>query len=409
MKSLGFSSEVSVESVAAFFPLPFSTKIVREGLAELVVPETGETQATTRLPAFYNPLSKPSRDLAVIVTGAYFSGRGCKLAAEPLAGTGARIIRLLLETGVVSEGVAGDISKWAVRMAEINAERNGLSGRLRVEHMDANLLLSKLAVTGRAEYVDIDPFGSPVRFLENGFRATERRGLIGISATDLAALSGSSRRTALWKYGLTLFKTNFFKETAIRALAGVAVSTASRLSLGAEPVLALAYRHFIRIFLKVDRGKSRAYQKRTQVRYLKHCKECLNTSVLNDLTEWEERCSVCASPNALLGPLWTGRLADEGLIEKILSSGFSSDPTYSEVLRVVGRLAEEIEDVPWSFQLSEVSRRAKTSPPKTRHVIERLKEAGYRASITHFDATSIKTDAPADVLTKIVGELAQKG
>ncbi|MEM4297671.1 MAG: hypothetical protein QW815_04820 [Nitrososphaerota archaeon] len=158
-------------------PLPFPVKMTREGLAELVVPETGEAQATTRLPAFYNPLSKVSRDLAVMVVGAYFSGKTCSLAAEPLAGTGARIIRLLLESGSVSEGVAGDISEWAVRLSEINRERNGLAERLRIEHSDANLLLSRLAVEGGAGYVDIDPFGSPVRYLENGFRATERRGL----------------------------------------------------------------------------------------------------------------------------------------------------------------------------------------------------------------------------------------
>ncbi|MEM4289077.1 MAG: hypothetical protein QXQ48_02245 [Nitrososphaerota archaeon] len=386
--------------------LPFATRIVKEGLAELVVPETGEAQATTRLPAFYNPLSKASRDLAVMVTWAYFSERNCGSAAEPLAGTGARIIRLLLESGVVSEGIAGDISEWAVRLIEINIERNGLAGRLRVKRSDANLLLSELAVSGRAGYVDIDPFGSPVRFLENGFRATERQGLLGASATDLAALSGSSRRTAYWKYGLTLVRTNFYRETAIRALAGVAVMTASRLSLGAEPVFSAAYRHFVRVFLKVDRGKSKAYQTRLQVRYLIHCKACLNTSVIGEAQEWRERCSVCGGPNTLLGPLWTGRLADKNLVEKILNSRFASDPNYAEAVKIVRAVAEEPEDVPWSFQLAEVSRRARTSPPKVMQVIDRLREMGYRAAPTHYDRAAIKTDAPSDILTKIVKELA---
>jgi tRNA (guanine26-N2/guanine27-N2)-dimethyltransferase len=387
-------------------PLPFPVKIVKEGLAELIVPETGEAQATTRLPAFYNPLSKVSRDLAVIVVDSYFSGRSCGLAAEPLAGTGARIIRLLLESGSVTEGLAGDISEWAVRLSEVNRERNGLVERLRIEHSDANLLLSRLAVEGRAGYVDIDPFGSPVRFLENGFRATERRGLLGVSATDLAALSGSSRRTAYWKYGLTLVKTNFYRETAIRALAGFAVMTASRLSLGAEPVLSVAYRHFVRVFLRVERGKRRAYHARSQVRYLIHCKYCLNTSVMSDVSEWREKCSICGNPNVLVGPVWTGALSDKNLVEKILNSRYLSDPIYREAIKIVKTIAEELDDIPWSFQISEVSRRAKTSPPKTKNVIERLREVGYRASPTHYDPAAVKTDAPSDILTKIVKELA---
>ncbi|GBC70492.1 tRNA (guanine(26)-N(2)/guanine(27)-N(2))-dimethyltransferase [Candidatus Calditenuaceae archaeon HR02] len=384
---------------------PFPVKMVREGVAELVVPETGETQATTKLPAFYNPLSKVSRDLAVIVVGAYFSGGTCSLAAEPLAGTGARIIRLLLESGSVSEGLAGDISEWAVRLCEINRRRNGLTERLRIEHLDANLLLSRLAVEGRACYVDIDPFGSPARFLENGFRATERRGLLGVSATDLAALSGSSRRTAYWKYGLTLVKTNFYRETAIRALAGFAVMTASRLSLGAEPILSVAYRHFVRVFLRVERGKRRAHHARALVRYLIHCQYCLNVSVISNVTEWREKCSICGNPNTIIGPIWTGALHDKNLVERILSSGHASDPTYGEAIKIIKAISEELDDIPWSFQLSEVSRRARTSPPKTKHVVEKLREVGYRASSTHYDPAAVKTDAPPDVLTKIVKEL----
>lgn len=387
--------------------LPFPTKIVQEGKARLVVPDIGEAQATTRLPAFYNPLSKVSRDFAVLITSAYFSSKKCDLAAEPLAGTGARIIRLLLESGVVSEGVAGDISEWAFKLAQVNAELNGLAGRLRVRHSDANLLLSELAVSGRADYVDIDPFGSPIRFLESGFRAVDKGGVIGVSATDLAALSGSSRRTAYWRYGLTLVKTNFFKETAIRALTGVAVSTASRLGLGAEPIFSVAYRHFVRVFFKVERGKSRAHQAKSRVKHLVHCGACLSTSVVQDLAEWTARCGLCGGPNTLLGPLWTGAQNDKLVVERVLSLSLSEDPLYADAIKVLKRIMSEADDIPWAYQLSEVSRRARTAPPKTKHVVERLRELGYRASTTHYDAGSVKTDAPSNILTQIVKELSQ--
>ncbi len=408
-RELPRSSSITGEGIlGAVSSLPFATKIVKEGCAELVVPETSEQLATTRLPAFYNPLSKVSRDIAVLATNAYFSGSGSGTVAEPLAGTGARVIRLLLESGVFSEAVAGDISEWAVKLMKINVERNGLGGRVSIERSDANLLLSRLATEDRASYVDIDPFGSPVKFLENGFRATGRRGLIGVSATDLAALSGSSRRTALWRYGLTLVKTSFFKEVAIRALTAVAAMTAARLGLGAEPILSVAYRHFVRVFLSVDKGRRKAYEAAAKVGYLVYCRECLNTFVMKSISNWTEKCSLCGGSNAALGPIWTGKLYERSVLEKILASKLAGDPTYEEAMKLFMMLVQEPEDVPWSFQLAEVSRRARTSPPKSRAVVDRLRELGYRASITHYDRAAIKTDAPANILLQLVRELAGK-
>jgi len=384
---------------------PFTTKIVREGLAELVVPASATEGAAAGLPAFYNPLSKPSRDLAVIVTAVYFGGRGA-VVAEPLTGTGARVIRLLLESGAFTEGLAGDISEWAVKLAEVNAARNGLSNLLKIERIDANLLLARIATMGRADYVDIDPFGSPIRFLENGFRATRRGGLLGVSATDLAALTGKSRRTAYWRYSLSLVRTNFYKETAIRALAGVAATTASRLSLSAEPIASLIYRHFVRVFFRVDRGRRRAYSSRSQVKYLSHCMSCLNTCVLGEVSEWRGKCELCGEENVPLGPLWVGRLLDREILSRALSSRFREDQTYSEAFKMLARLSLELDDIPWSFQLSEISSRAHTSTPRTVKVVERLREIGFRASTTHYDPTAVKTDAPPTVLFEVVKDLA---
>jgi tRNA (guanine26-N2/guanine27-N2)-dimethyltransferase len=388
--------------------IPFKTKMVVEGAAKLLVPLFEEMPASSKMPAFYNPASKASRDLAVLAVNAYFRGAGCRFFAEPLAGAGARAVRLLLETNVAREGVAGDINPWAVALSRINASLNGLSERLRVEHSDANLLLARLALEGRACYVDIDPFGSPIRFLESALRATERNGLLGVSATDLAALSGSSRRTAYWRYGLTLSKTVFFKEVAIRALAGVVVRASSRLGLAATPVVSVAYRHFVRVFFRVERGKSKAYAASRMTGHLAHCRSCLNTMKLERLEDWSRSCSICGHENVPLGPIWLGPLTDGAIIQRILTSELASDDTYSEVLSLIRRLDRELQDIPWSYPISELSRRAKTSPPRPGEILEKLVEIGYRASATHYDPSSIKTDAPVTILTRLVAEHRSK-
>jgi tRNA (guanine26-N2/guanine27-N2)-dimethyltransferase len=388
--------------------LPFRTQTVVEGRASLLVPLSEEGPATARMPAFYNPASKVSRDLAVLTVNSYFAGAGCDFFAEPLAGAGARSVRLLLESGVTKEGVAGDINPWAATLIKINTERNGLEERLRTEKMDANLLLARLAVEGRAEYVDIDPFGSPIRFLENALRTTERGGLLGVSATDLAALSGSSRRTAYWRYGLTITKTVFFKEVAIRGLAGVVARTASRLSLSAKPVLSVAYRHFVRIFFKIERGKSKAYWASKMTGHLAHCAACLNTAKLEEIHDWAPRCNTCGQPSTLIGPIWLGELVEETLATSILSSELAGNETYAVALKIVERAVKEPQDVAWSYPISELARKARTSPPRPSNLVERLRELGYRASPAHYDQAAVKTDAPPPLLVDLVKDLSRR-
>jgi tRNA G26 N,N-dimethylase Trm1 len=256
--------------------LGFEVKEIVEGRARLLVPKGVGEVDPSKLPAFYNPASKISRDIAVLVTYAYFSG-GDKTFAEPLAGLGARSVRLLLESGAFAEGKACDINENSARLISVNAQLNGLEGRLKAYHMDANVFLSTIAAERqKVHYVDLDPSGSPVRFLEGSLRALLPDGLLGVSATDLAALSGASPRTALWRYGLRLTRTVFRKEVALRALTAVAVMAASRLSRSAVPVFAVIHRHFARVFLKVRRGKMGAYRSVSQLGYLKYCHSCLN-------------------------------------------------------------------------------------------------------------------------------------
>lgn len=382
--------------------LGFEVKEVVEGRARLLVPKGVGEVDPSKLPAFYNPASKASRDIAVLVTAAFFSG-GDRTFAEPLAGLGARSVRLLLESGAFSEGKACDINENSVRLISVNARLNGLESRLRAYHMDANVFLSGIAAERqKVHYVDLDPSGSPVRFLEGSIRALLPGGLLGVSATDLAALSGASPRTALWRYGIRLTRTAFRKEVALRALTAVAVMAASRLSRSAVPVLAVIHRHFARVFLTVRRGKTGAFRSVSQLGYLKYCDACLNVERVVELLGTPESCGSCGSPSRLLGPLWLGPLQDPELISRVLSSGLLREETFGEVRGLITHVSEELGDVPFSYPVSELSRRARCSPPSPRTVVTALREMGYRASLTHYDHSAIKTDAPLKVLYEIV-------
>lgn len=386
--------------------LGFEVKEIVEGRARLLVPKGVGEVDPSKLPAFYNPASKISRDIAVLVTSAYFSG-GDKTFAEPLAGLGARSVRLLLESGAFAEGKACDINENSARLISVNAQLNGLEGRLKAYHMDANVFLSTIAAERqKVHYVDLDPSGSPVRFLEGSLRALLPDGLLGVSATDLAALSGASPRTALWRYGLRLTRTVFRKEVALRALTAVAVMAASRLSRSAVPVFAVIHRHFARVFLKVRRGKTGAYRSVSQLGYLKYCHSCLNVERVGELLGTSERCGRCGSQASLLGPLWLGPLQDQEIVSKVLRSDLIGEETFEEARKVLVHISQEPNDVPFSYPVSELSRRARCSPVSPKLIVERLREMGYRASVAHYDHGAVKTDAPLDLLYELVRSTA---
>ncbi len=382
--------------------LGFPVKSVIEGSARLLVPQgVGEVDPAS-LPVFYNPASKISRDIAVLAVEGYFRDKKEYLMCEPLAGCGVRTIRIMLETSSMSSAVAGDINDNAARLIELNASLNGLGERVRAVHIDANHLLAKMhAEHQRADYIDIDPAGSPARFLENACRATNKNGLLGASATDLAALSGASASTARWRYGAYLVRTVFPREVAARTLAGFMVMTAARLGLSAEPVLTVVHRHFVRVFVKLGRGRSRALDSVSRVGYLAHCGSCLLTIKNTELSLIDANCHECGGKIVSIGPLWLGELSNKELIKNILSSSKREDPIYKEAYKLLRGIDEEIQDIPMYIPVAEIARRAKTSPPSVSRLIEKLREMGYRASITHHDHSAIKTDASLKVMIEL--------
>lgn len=371
----------------------FPTKWVTEGRARILVPAETGLVYPSKLPVFYNPASKISRDIAVLVTEAYLSS-GDRSLIEPLAGCGVRTIRLLLEADVFERGVMGDVNRDAAALMRINAESNMLKERVSIHGLDANLLLSQLAASGdRADYVDIDPSGSPAPYLENAYRAVIRGGLLGASATDIAALSGSSPSTAMWRYGAALCRTIFPREVAMRSLAGFAVKTAARLGLAATPILTVYHRHFTRIFTSVKRGRQKAREAISSIGYISYCPTCLATERGRELGELNSLCSSCGSRTCLLGPLWLGALSDRGIAERIVSSKKKDEPIYRAALGVISGIAQELQEVVTYYPVSELARRAKLPPPKPSRLIQALIDHGFRASTTHHDHAAIKTDA----------------
>ena len=171
-----------------------------------------------------------NRDFAVIVLQVFQRIIGRSLTVcEPLAGCGVRGIRFAVETENVEKIVLNDINPEAFKLMTFNVEENGLSEKIEVQSTDANLLLSLHAAPGkRFDYIDIDPFGSPVPYLDSSVRALKAGGLLALTSTDLAPLCGVHPQACIRKYGAKPLRTEYCHELALRILLGCLAREAAK-------------------------------------------------------------------------------------------------------------------------------------------------------------------------------------
>ena len=105
-----------------------------------------------------------------------------------------------------------DRTPFLLKKARENARMNDIDIDIINEDLASHLTSS------RYSYIDVDPFGSPVPFLDQAVRSVLSGGILAVTATDTAALTGSIPRVARRRYGITLVKTPHMHEISCRAL-----------------------------------------------------------------------------------------------------------------------------------------------------------------------------------------------
>lgn len=345
--------------------------MIREGKAEILVGDV-----------FYNPKMEFCRDMDMLI----FSQLPSREYLDALAATGIRGIRAALECGF---DVTFNDKNWdAQRVIKKNLEHNGISGE--VVGMNAPTLMTQRYF----QHVDLDPFGSPSEFIDSACNSATR--YLSVTATDTAALCGSSRVSGLRKYSAFALKTEYYPEVGLRMLIGKVAREATKYDKGIEVVISWAREHYYRVHLKIKRSVSFAGKLFNQIGYLFHCWNC-GRRTWTSMKDAETLLCECGNPYTIMGPLWLGELHNR----KFVSSLVNKVDEESER----GKLLQKIEgepETPFHYDLHLVSKAAVTSPPKIRDLKEMMEEAGFRFSTTRFSGTSFKTDADIEEIIKIL-------
>ena len=375
---------------------------IQEGSTRLRVPEQSlvSPQEVKRSlpPVFFNPRMKLNRDITCAVVRALLARGESIDFLDLLAATGAKGIRVAREARVRVH--LNDVSESAVALIRENAALNKLS--VGVSQSEANLFL----VSHRRDFnfIDIDPFGTPVPFLHNAVFALPSHGYLAVTATDTAPLCGVYPKACLRKYSSIPLRGELCKEVGLRILISAIAREAAKLRRGMQVILAHATDHYFRAIVELRSGRRRADETLAKLGYLHYCTACGRREVELSPLPSQRGCR-CGGSYAIAGPLWLGELKNSTLTEKVEEeAAYLGD---RRTLKVLSTIVEEL-DVPFFYDIHRLAKRLSLHElPRMEKIITELQRRGYRATRTHIAATGIKTSAGYEELLDVLKVLIE--
>jgi tRNA (guanine26-N2/guanine27-N2)-dimethyltransferase len=243
----------------------------------------------------------------------------------------------------------------------------------------------------------LDPFGSPAPYIDCALRSVLNLGLLSVTATDTAVLCGVFNDVCFRKYYSRPIRCHYANEIAIRILLSLVSLTASRLGLSIEPLFAHSYSQYIRVYVRIKLSSAEANMVHHKLGFIQHCHTCGNRTVAKEYDRVDV-CDLCGKKLKVAGQLWVSKLFNKTLVEKMETSNLKKiDSSVEDNVIVDGSILrtclEEDDDIPYYFITDEIAAKLKTSPHSVERAIERLSEAGYRASKTILNTRGFKTDA----------------
>jgi tRNA (guanine26-N2/guanine27-N2)-dimethyltransferase len=396
----------------------FPTETVTEGEVKVVVPKLAAyvkevwEYAPSKAPVFYNPTMELNRDLAVLALQVHQKMLEREVSvSEPLTGCGLRGVRFAVEVEGVRRVSVNDINPKAAKLATFNAALNRVKDRVEVANEDANLFLSRHAAPRkRFNYVDVDPFGSPVPYLDAALRALRSGGLLALTATDMAPLCGVHPRACLRKYGGHPLRTEYCHELAVRLLVGCLAMMAAKHEIGIEVLFSHSVDHYIRAYATLKYGARVADKSLQQMGYILHCFSCFHRETSLGITSpLKHICPECKAKLSVAGPLWLGKIADKNfcsLMEKEAEK--RSLRQEKRLLKMIFLVENEAEAPITYYTVDKICDKLNLPIPALKKVIEKVRKAGFQAVPTHFNSRGLRTDAPSSVINALIRRLSRR-
>lgn len=324
---------------------------------------------------FYNLSQRMNRDVTISALNVLHPKR----VLDGFGATGIRAIRFRLETG--SEVHVSEINPASLRIIEKHVSMNST---------DITVHAESFAETSRKipfDYIDVDPYGSVVPYLDSAINNVKNRGYVGITATDLSVLTGSYPEKTIRRYNSVIIKDSFKHEKGLRLLLGYAARRSAAVDRYIRPIVSFWNGHYYRSIFQVLSGSMGADAMLSRVEHVN----------LHDLIG-------AYYPSREEGPLWTGEIEDNSFLPKM---GRPDDEGGEKFLALTALLRNEDKSL-FFTDLQDVARSKRTDVMGVAKAISILEDAGFNAFRTHFCPTGIKSNIKAMEVFRMLSDHSQR-
>ncbi len=283
-----------------------------------------------------------------------------------------------------------------------------MEDKITLKHKDANCVLScNASPKKRFDIVDIDPFGTPVPYLDSAFRALKNKGLLAATATDLAPLCGVHAKACVRKYGGKPLRTEYCHELAVRLLAGCMASLAAKHDIGIRILFSHSSDHYIRVYAQIAYGCQKSDESLKQTGYILHCFNCMHRETATKLFGKSDLCPECGAKMDYAGPLWIGAISDPAFIDQIIKENQNHRVQKQRQNHQTSKPNKKRSHrYPLTYYvIDKLSGKLNLPAPSNQAFLDALQNNGFQAVPTHFNPRGIKTDAPALTMHKMLKEI----
>ena len=343
---------------------------IKEGQTEFFIPSEFSSGGPGKITSsvFFNRQMAFNRDVSVMLLRALDTEM---TAVDCMSASGSRAVRIANEVPKMTV-TANDRDPKAYELIRKNIECNNLEN-CTASHRDMNALLGENVY----DYVDVDPFGSPIPFLASAIRGCRRNGILAITATDTAPLAGAHKKKCERRYGSKPIKGPMCHESGLRILMSSLARELAKFDRGMEPILSFYADHYYRTYVRIKEGADNADATLGKLIWVSY-----------DYKTLERHSSKEHSEEFQYGPLWGGPLHNKEVLNKMDPSGMADE---KRCVKMLDLWRNELDHIPFSYEISEVASHVKISSPGREELLEAMNKHG-KATRSHVSPTVFRTD-----------------
>ncbi len=372
-------------------------------------------------PVFYNKVMELNRDFALAALRVYqkkYASREQLHYCEPMAGSGIRSVRVANEIENIAV-IINDRNPQAVELINENVKQLQLEKKTQVYTDDANELMLRFGAVGKKfDILDIDPFGSPSAYIDSAAQVVSDNSLLAVTSTDMATMCGVYSKACIRKYASKPIHTWISHELTVRMLLGFIATAIARHGKMIRPVFAHSTEHYIRVYVIVEKGITKAKAAMEKLGFISHCRNCYSIDysfgLINTLTR---ECPHCKEKRQIGGPFWLENIYEKAFVDELVLELQQLEDLYGkqrQMSKILALITEELKAADSQkasicyYDLHQISDKLNSPSPALDATIQELIKKGYIATRTHFRTNSIKTDASIDEIIKAMKKVLKK-